>query len=58
MILLCKCGTRRTVSPFRSAVTKVFICDKCSVRNRVKFAARVVTSMSLTNKLAVLRKAK
>lgn len=32
MMYLCKCGNFKSAQPFKSAVTKDWICDKCANR--------------------------
>ena len=36
MIYLCKCGARKSGQPYKSAVTKDWICEKCSGRTPPK----------------------
>jgi hypothetical protein len=47
MIYLCKCGARKSGQPYKSAVTKAWICEKCasrgSPRPKIKTVTRVLT---------------
>lgn len=46
MIYLCKCGARKSGQPYKSAVTRDWICESCANRILVK---PILNQVSKTN---------
>lgn len=38
---LCKCGAFKSMAPYRSSITRAWMCDKCAGKGRTKEKALI-----------------